>query len=266
MNALFLKDLANKIRRGQRGAVSRGLASGGISYGYSVKREISEDGEVSAGLRVINEQQAEVVRTIFSKYCSGVAPRRIAAELNSLGVPSPRGGLWNASTINGHRGRKNGILHNELYRGILIYNRLRMVKDPETGRRTSRANPESEWVRVEVPSLRIVTDDLWGQAQQIKTSYGDKPLHQARRPGRILSGLVVCGECGGTLTVGRPGKYGCSAHRENGSCKNGHQISVDRLEHRVLSGLKRHLLQPALISEFAREFRKELEPSGIRCS
>jgi site-specific DNA recombinase len=263
MNALFLKDLANKIRRGQRGAVSRGRSAGGISYGYLVRREITEDGDISVGGRVIDERQAEVVRAIFSRYCKGWAPRRIAAELNAGGVASPRGGLWNASTINGHRGRKNGILHNELYRGVLIYNRIRMVKDPQTGKRLSRPNPESEWVRVPVPSLRIVADDVWEEAQWIKASYGTRPPHKARRPSRLLSGLLSCGECGGAFTIVRPNKYGCSAHRENGSCRNGHQISVNQLEQRVLSGLKRHLVQPSLVTEFVEEFRKELSRLDI---
>ena len=54
---------------------------------------------------------------------------------------------WNASTINGSRRRRNGILHNELlYTGRITYNRQRFVKDPETGKRIARPNPEHEWV------------------------------------------------------------------------------------------------------------------------
>ena len=36
MNALFLKDLADKTRRGQRGRVEAGKSGGGNSYGYDV--------------------------------------------------------------------------------------------------------------------------------------------------------------------------------------------------------------------------------------
>lgn len=35
-----------------------------------------------------------------------------------------------------------------------------MIKDPDTGRRVSRPNPDSEWKRVEVPELRIILDEL----------------------------------------------------------------------------------------------------------
>ena len=38
MNALFLKDLASKIRRGQRGRIISGFSAGGLSYGYQVRK------------------------------------------------------------------------------------------------------------------------------------------------------------------------------------------------------------------------------------
>ncbi len=50
----------------------------------------------------------------------GMAPRQIAARLNRQMVPSPRGGQWNASTINGNRRRRIGILNNELAEVIAI--------------------------------------------------------------------------------------------------------------------------------------------------
>src|SRR5205823_1775644 len=40
MNALFLKDLAEKTRRGQRGRVENGKAGGGLCYGYRVVRTL----------------------------------------------------------------------------------------------------------------------------------------------------------------------------------------------------------------------------------
>jgi len=45
------------------------------------------------------------------------------------------------STINGNRQRGTGLLNNELYVGRLVWNRLRYMKDPETGKRVSKAKP-----------------------------------------------------------------------------------------------------------------------------
>lgn len=131
MNALFLKDLAQKTRRGQRGRVEAGKIPGGNSYGYRMLRELQDNGSMTKGEREIDEREARIVRRIFKDYATGTAPRRIAAKLNLEGIPSPRGGQWNASTINGSRQRRNGILNNELYIGRITYNRQRFVKDPE---------------------------------------------------------------------------------------------------------------------------------------
>jgi site-specific DNA recombinase len=44
MNALFLKDLAEKTRRGLRGRIEAGFSGGGNSYGYHVVRRPGPDG------------------------------------------------------------------------------------------------------------------------------------------------------------------------------------------------------------------------------
>ena len=40
------------------------------------------------------------------------------------------------------------------------------MKNPATGKRVSRVNPESEWIRTEVPDLLIVDEDLWKAARR----------------------------------------------------------------------------------------------------
>ena len=44
MNALFLKDLAEKTRRGLRGRIEAGRSGGGVCFGYNVVRETAPDG------------------------------------------------------------------------------------------------------------------------------------------------------------------------------------------------------------------------------
>ena len=166
MNALFLKDLADKTRRGLRGRVEAGKSGGGNSYGYDVVRTIAADGTPVRGDRTVNEAQAAIVRRIFGEYAAGKSPRAIAKDLNAEGVPGPSGKGWGPSTIHGNSERGTGILNNELYLGRLVWNRLRYVKDPETGKRVSRVNPESEWIIHDVPELRIIDDDLWQAAKE----------------------------------------------------------------------------------------------------
>lgn len=260
MNALYLKDLAEKTRRGQRGRVEAGKIPGGNSYGYRIVRHMREDGTISTGEREINEAEACTVRRIFEDYAAGIPPRRIAAKLNGDTVPGPRGGLWNASTINGSRQRRNGILNNELYCGRIIYNRQHFVKDPDTGKRLSRPNPESRWITTEVPHLRIVDDALWERVHAIKSRYSSWAGNKRQTKRRLLSGLVRCGSCGGAMTIVNRERYSCSAKRERGTCSNPVGIQATELEERVLSGLRTILVgQEALIEEFAQAFRDEIE-------
>ena len=113
LGALYLKDLAQKTKRGQAGVIRDQRHNGGRSYGYR-----SVPGK--PGRREIVEVEASVVRRIFDSYAAGRSPRDIAAALNREGVPGPRGGPWNASTVAGSRKRANGILQNALYIGRIV--------------------------------------------------------------------------------------------------------------------------------------------------
>src|SRR5258708_6438493 len=77
------------------------------------------------------------------------------AGLNRDKIPSPFGGEWAASTINGNLKRRSGFLYNEAYVGLLVFNRLSMFKDPETGKRVSgqirRRN--GRWSRYRISGL-----------------------------------------------------------------------------------------------------------------
>lgn len=258
MNALFLKDLADKVKRGQKGRVIAGRSPGGIAYGYRVVRKFGEDGEVERGLRAIHEEEASIVRRIFSLYADGFSARKIAKTLNAESIPSPRGGQWNASTIIGSRARRNGILWNEVYLGCSIYNRQTFLKDPDSGRRVPRINASENWTRVRVSKLQIVSQDIWQRVHQRLDSSSGMILHKRRMPRRLFSGLLQCGVCGGSFTVLGEGRIGCSNHRERASCTNGKKLSAERIENAVLEGLKVHLLTPDMIKTFIDYVRRDL--------
>jgi hypothetical protein len=197
MNALFLKDLAQKTRRGLRGRVEAGRSGGGNAYGYDIVRALRSDGAVDSGRRSINKSEAEVVLRIFREYSLGVSPREIAKKLNRDRIIGPGGSTWGPSTINGNRERGTGILNNELYIGRLVWNRQRYMKDPATGKRRSRPNPETDWVTTDVSDLRIVRQDLWdavksrqaGIARQTRPDSKRTKFWELQRPRYLFSGL-----------------------------------------------------------------------------
>src|SRR3546814_1649247 len=79
-----------------------------------------------------------------------------------------------------------------------------VVKDPSSGKDVARLNPESEWIRNEVPDLRIVNDALWEAVKRqqddigrryaaVKEAAKARALHGKRRPAYLLSGLLEIG-------------------------------------------------------------------------
>ena len=259
MNALFLKDLAEKIRRGQKGRAIAKRSPGGLPYGYDVIRRFGDDGKPDTGLRSINQEQAKIIRLIFTNYSLGMSGRSIAKSLNEAGIPSPRGGLWNSTTIIGNRARRDGILWNEAYLGKILYNRQKFVKNPKTGKRIPRINPKKDWIIVDAPELRIITDSEWAAVHERLDKQKSLPLVMRRNPKRLFSGLIYCCECSGPMTIVGEGRIGCSNHRERGNCTNNKKISIERIEDTVLLGIKDQMLQPALIEEFEKEFHTKMK-------
>ena len=257
-NAMQLKQIAHGVRRGQKGRVQAGRIPGGISYGYDPVHEYDERGELIRGLRVINEEQAGVIRRIFDEYLLGKSAKSIASDLNKEGILSPRGGQWMASTINGNPARQNGILCNMLYTGKIVYNRQRFVKDPDTGKRQAKLNPTEEWITQEVEELRIIDERTWVKVQSMKRAIAGKPKSQQSRARHLFSGLIKCSECGGSYTVYGSGRYSCSHRRERGTCTNKRSIKIIDLEKRVLNALTHRMLTKEMLEEFSRGYSESL--------
>ena len=263
MNALFLKDLAVKTHRGLKGRALAGKSAGGLTYGYSAVHKIAPNGDPIRGDRTINNEEAAVVRRIFQDYEKGLSPKKIAEQLNVEGIPGPQGGEWGASTIHGNRERGTGIINNEAYIGRQIWNRLRYVKDPQTGKRVSRLNPESDWVITEVPDLRIIPDALWEKVRTrqgaLKSKETGVPVWDRRRPRTLFSGLMECGCCGAGFSKVQKDSFGCSAARNKGKaiCTNMTTIKQTDLEARVLDALAHHLMDPEAVAAFCEAYTAE---------
>jgi hypothetical protein len=163
------------------------------------------------------------------------------------------------------------MLRNELYIGMRIWNRTETVFDPVEGKSKQRPRPESQWIRKEVPELRIVSDQLWHTAREhnrlIREKHGPKRLGGMNRTASsrkyIFSGLMVCGLCGGNITIASGtapnSRYGCLNHRSRGVCKNAITIPQRKLEQQLISALAANLLDPRLEKVRAEEFGNQLK-------
>jgi site-specific DNA recombinase len=231
MSAMFLKGLSQKVRRGLGAKVQQGRNPGGDLYGYTPRK-----GE--AGVLDINPETSGIVKRIYEEHAAGASPRAIAARLNVDGIAAPRGGKWNASTINGNTARGQGLLLNERFVGRVVWNKRRSVKDPKTGRRVTRTNPESDWIVQHVPELRILDDKLFDAARARRLDAGTPSSRRRPKSTRLLSGLLRCGSCGSGMALTGSDRSGprvrCSRYRESGSCDNSTKYYIDKIERLVV--------------------------------
>ena len=163
MGALYLKDLADKTRRGLRGRVEAGKSGGGNSYGYDVVAKVQRSRRAGARRAPRSTKpKPRIVRHIFNEYAAGKSPKAIAHGAQQAEGARPvraKAGGRPRSTATGGAAPASSITSS--ISGRLVWNRLAYIKNPDTGKRVSRLNPESEWIVKDVPELRIVDQDLW---------------------------------------------------------------------------------------------------------
>jgi site-specific DNA recombinase len=264
VGSMFLKDLGDKVRRGQNGLVRDGKFPGGVTYGY--RKVAGKPGE-----REIDPEQAKIVRRIFVEYASGASPRAIAAGLTRDGIKTPGGAAtWHFSSFIGG-GNGSGILTNRLYVGEIVWNTARTVLNPDTGGKLKRENPKEEHVKVSAPHLRIIDDKLWDAAQKVRE---DRSLahfgeggQSSRRPSiprsnHLLLELLRCGECGGPMRINSTSNKGvplfaCATAHQRNTCTNRKAYNLAKLQRDFLDGMKEHLTDPAAIVEAARAYHAQ---------
>ena len=266
------REISKRTHRGLSGVALSGNSAGGRSYGYRhvpvedpSRRDHLGRPVVVSVRREVDEEQARWVRLIFEKYADGWSPRRIANELNCLGVPAP-GATWNrkrrvckgwaASAIYGDHKRGFGILLNPLYGGVYIWNRTRRQVDPETKARKHAARAKSEWIVTEAPELRIVHRELLERVEaRLATQRRTHGKHNGPGPKYLLSGLLKCGVCGGNYVVMNATSYGCAVHKDRGPhvCANALKVPRRLVESKLLEGVKHDLLSAENLALFRKE-------------
>lgn len=257
MGPIWMKDLANKVRRGMDGRVRKGLIPGTVTYGY--RRGINP------GEREIDEEQAEVVRRIFREYAAGRPPRMIAFDLSRDGIRPPRGGAgWNTQAVSGKAKGRAGMIGCSLYAGRLIWNVNRSVPNPHTGRKVQRPGKPEDLMEIEVPLLRIVDQGLFDRAQEMLAQRSDRhkrrrePANRKTLQEHLLAGLLTCETCGGPMvvmqTTADDARVRCSAAHNRGACQHSKTYSMGKLEQAVLDGMKDRLGDRGALFEYTKAY------------
>jgi DNA invertase Pin-like site-specific DNA recombinase len=248
--ALFRKDLGDKVRRHHSGRAREGKFAGAVTYGYRLIPG-------KPGEREIEPKQAKIVIRIFTEFVSGKSTRKIAADLNREGIPSPSGKHWNHQTLVGGMLGRRGMLGNQLYIGKLVWNANRTTLHPETRKRTQQRGRPDDLIVADVPHLRIVPQSLWDQVHILCDDRATKFGHRkgARRSGmhkeHLLSGMLCCAACGGYMrtyqTTPKGGaRVACAAAMQKGTCTHRKSYYLTGLQVAILDGMKQHLTNPRL--------------------
>jgi site-specific DNA recombinase len=262
VDSLYLREMAQKIKRGLRGQLHRGFATGGRTYGYRTVPvpDPTRPGEYT-GFRVeIEPAEASSIQAVFGWYGNGVSVPQIITRLTQAGHPAPRGGQWRVGAV-------QRILRNPKYRGFLIWGRTQTARKPGSRTKAARRVPPEQWQTAERPELRVISDELWERVQARMRTI-DVALNSQRRgrnalvSGRnaqlysstLFSGLMTCGVCGKAVNVVSTHRvkgvlyryYGCAHASRNGAtvCTNRLTVRVEIADRELLAGLQAELLRP----------------------
>jgi DNA invertase Pin-like site-specific DNA recombinase len=267
VSSMFVKDLADKVRRGMNGRVRDGKIPGKLAYGY--RCVAGKPGE-----REIDPDKAGIVRRIFEEYAAGIPVRDIAASLARDKVPSPTGAdAWAHQCFVGGGGNTRGIIGNELYVGRLRWNTHHSVKNPETEKRTRRKNGVDEVIVMEHPELRIVPQDLWDRAQAVVVerarvrfgNSGKPPVYHKTARDYLVAGLLICAACGGHMRImrsvahntGQGARVGCVNARMRGArCQHAKTYDIGQIEQTILHGIKEKLVDRKALLELTRAYHE----------
>jgi site-specific DNA recombinase len=218
---ILAQTFAGRVEKARQGRYNGGQAP----YGYRIRQTANKS---EKGILEINEEEAPLIRLIFDRYVNHESgDGKVAEYLVTHGYS--KAARENGKLVYVDESFVGNVIRNEVYCGTMVYGKRTNVKNPKTGKISTRVRDRSEWYRSEGLHEPIISKELFEKAQAIRkrnTYYQPKvfdPNHAA-----IFSGILVCPECGAPMHgVGGMGKvkldgkhgggqyyYSCSNHRK----------------------------------------------------
>lgn len=248
MAEYYSRNLAREVQKGQRETALKCKHCGGIPpLGYNVDKITHR--------YIINETEANTIRTIFTQYLNGMGYSQLLEYLNSNGYKTKVGKPFKQNSL-------NGLLNNEKYSGVYIFNQKQERDDYH--KRAPKKRPLEEVIRIEGGMPAIIDKETFQKVQ-------DKLRDNKERAGAfkaksiyLLSGLVYCGECGepmyGNFRYGGRSKlpyasYKCSGRGKHLGCKN-KELRREYLDDFVLEALKSVLFSSEAIKKLAKQLQE----------
>jgi site-specific DNA recombinase len=220
-------------------------------FGYQV---IATDINGSRGRKkkklAINEAEAGIVRMAYDLYLHGhegrvMGIKEIAKHFTATGLLN-RGKPWNIQKV--HK-----LLSDPLYRGEYRFN---VIDSKERKKREA-----AEWVITQIPAI-IDAATFEAVRERREAHAPNKPRSRVIAAPTLLTGLLKCGICGGSLTLvtGKSGRYKyykCTSRhsRGNHACASGN-LPMEKLDELVLNRLANKVFTPERLHAMIVELRK----------
>lgn len=265
-NEWFIRDTSLKIRASHRIKGKSGEPLSKPPYGYMKDSENKKHW-------LIDEEAAEVVRSIYKMYLDGRGTEQIAGYLEQQMILTPNAyakekgfkvsGIlskdkysWRSSTV-------SKILAQEEYCGDII-NFKTYSKSYKNKKR--RQNEKENWAVFENVNDPIIDRETFEKVQQKRGKVHNKKRKDSEH--NMFSGLLVCSDCGSNLHFHfNQGNcdiqyFNCSNNNSRKrTCPTTHYIRVDYLEELVLTDIRRLI---AFTNQYRDEFVDLIERnSGI---
>jgi hypothetical protein len=141
--------------------------------------------DINDGVVTVNEEQAEVVRQIFTDYIGGLGLILIARKLNEQGIPAYSGGKWCRRSV-------CGLLKNEKLIGDYLCQK-RFSKDYLSKQLINNKGQENQYY-VEQSHPGIISKEQFDDVQQIMAERNVST--DAVKVIYPFTGKIVCGICG----------------------------------------------------------------------
>lgn len=170
---------SERVKWGQTRRMEQGVVFGRNLLGYTVTK----------GKLYINEEEAEIVRTIFYKFLiEGKGTHVIARELHEEGIRPMRVKEWSNTVI-------LRVLRNEKYVGDLLQKKT-FTPDFLTHQKKYNRG-EEEQVYIKDHHEPIISRDTWDRTQKELERRSLTAEQKAKHSNRYwCSGKLICGECG----------------------------------------------------------------------
>lgn len=181
----FAAEESASISQNMTWSISKKFQNGSFIIGSPPYGYANVNGEM-----VIVPEEAEVVKRIFSECLSGKGGSVIAKGLNRDKIPARRGNHWSTGTV-------IDMLRNEKYKGDALFQKT--YTDSNYNRRPNKGEKDQFYCKNHHEP--IVSKEVFSKAQKLITQRAkiksvNKKAYQNRY---VLSGKIICGECGSTF-------------------------------------------------------------------